>query len=50
MAEYIAMYAQLVGYAVPIALAFGFGNMIVDTLLTAAFGGGLRFGGGSRGR
>lgn len=44
------LYASLCSYAIPIALVFGLSNMIVDTILTAAFGGGLRFGGGRNGR
>ena len=41
----IELYADIVAAALPIAIAFGIGNIIIDTFLTAAFGGGLRFGG-----
>lgn len=45
VSEVIECYARMVAYAVPIAAVFGFGNLIVDTVLTAAFGGGLKIGG-----
>lgn len=45
MHDYIALYADLVAAAVPIAFVFGMGNLIVSTFLSAALGGGLKIGG-----
>ena len=44
----IGIYVKILEVALPIALVFGFSNLIVDTILTAAFTGRLRLGGGSR--
>lgn len=44
----IDVYVHMLQLAVPIAAVFGFGNLIVDTVLTAAFGGGLKIGGSRR--
>lgn len=41
-------YVMLLRAALPIAAVFGFTNLAVDTILTAAFGGGLKLGGGRR--
>lgn len=43
--DLIAIYCNILGYAVPIAFVFGMCNLIVDTVLTAAFTGKLRIGG-----
>lgn len=39
------MYAKTAESAVPIAVAFGIGNLLVSTFLRVAFGGKLKFGG-----
>lgn len=44
--EIFACYAQIVAGALPIAFVFGIGNIIVNTFMTAALGGGLKIGGG----
>ena len=45
MAEWAAeTFVEIVNYALPVALVFRFCNLIVNTILTAAFGGGLWFG------
>lgn len=41
----IGLYAELAAYAIPIAFAFGMGNVIVNTFLSVAFGGKMRIGG-----
>lgn len=40
----IDLYADIAIIAVPFAIAFGIGNLIISTFLRAAFGGKLRFG------
>lgn len=40
----LEMYTQLVELAVPIAIVFEMGNLIVSTFLRVAFGGKLWFG------
>lgn len=40
----VALYVDIVKSAVPVALVFGFGDLIVGTLLRAAFGGRLSIG------
>lgn len=40
------LYMSVVEYAVPIAVVFSVGNLIVTTMLRVAFGGKLYFGGG----
>lgn len=40
----ISLYSELVSYAVPIAIVFELGNLIVSTFLRVAFGGRLWFG------
>lgn len=40
----IDLYSQIVEYAVPIAIVFEVGNLIVSTFLRTAFGGKLWFG------
>lgn len=42
----INLYTQTVQVAVPIALVFGIGNLLVSTFLRVAFGGRLEFRGG----
>lgn len=44
--DIFACYAQIVAGALPIAFVFGIGNIIVNTFMTAALGGGLKIGGG----
>lgn len=45
MAEFaIEMYTQLIQEAVPIAIVFEMGNIIVSTFMRVAFGGKLWFG------
>lgn len=44
----IQVYCDILGLAVPIAFVFGMGNIIVNTILTAAFGGDLQIGGRGR--
>ena len=44
MQEAIDIYSQIVDAAVPIAIAFEFGNLVVCTFLRVAFGGRLWFG------
>ena len=48
VSEIIAIYSRMLQLALPVAAVFGFVNLAVDTVLTAAFGGGLRIGGGRR--
>lgn len=43
----LSLYEQIAEYAVPIAFAFGMCNMIVNTVLSAAFGGRMKIGGKS---
>lgn len=42
--EIVALYVDIVRSAVPVALVFGFGDLMVTTFLRAAFGGRLSFG------
>lgn len=44
MKEAIAIYSEIASYAVPFAVAFEIGNLIVSTFLRVAFGGRLWFG------
>lgn len=41
----LSIYAELCMWAVPIAFAFGMGNVIVNTFLSVGFGGRLKIGG-----
>lgn len=41
----IQIYTEIVSYAIPIAFAFGIGNVIVNTFLSVGFGGRLKIGG-----
>lgn len=41
----VNLYVEIIQDAIPFALVFGFGNLIVNTFLTAAFSGHLRIGG-----
>lgn len=40
----VALYVDIVRSAVPVALVFGFGDLMVGTLFRVAFGGRLSFG------
>lgn len=42
----INLMIQLCSEVMPVALVFGFTNLLINTVLTAAFGGKLRIGGG----
>lgn len=42
----VNLMVQLVSEVMPVALVFGFTNLLIDTVLTAAFGGRLKIGGG----
>lgn len=44
----IELYEDIASYAVPIAFAFGMGNLIISTFLRVAFGGRLVFRGGDK--
>lgn len=44
MHEAIDIYVEMMSQALPFALAFEVGNLIVSTFLRAAFGGKLWFG------
>lgn len=44
MQEAIAIYTQVISHALPFAIAFEIGNLLVGTFLRAAFGGKLWFG------
>lgn len=39
------IYAELCLWSIPIAFAFGMGNVIVNTFLSVGFGGRLKIGG-----
>lgn len=41
----IQLMVQMVGEVMPVALVFGFTNLLLNTVLTAAFGGKLKIGG-----
>lgn len=40
----IAIYTEIITYALPFAIVFELGNLLVGTFLRAAFGGKLWFG------
>lgn len=42
----VEAYLKIVEAAVPIAIVFSFGNLMIDTLLRTAFGGKFYFGKG----
>lgn len=42
----VNLMIQLVTEVMPVALVFGFTNLLIDTVLSAAFGGKLKIGGG----
>lgn len=44
LSDIVALYVDIVRSAVPVALVFGFGDLMVSTLLRVAFGGRLSFG------
>ena len=41
----VDVYTYILQYSIPFAFAFGIGNVIVNTLLSVAFGGRLKIGG-----
>lgn len=41
----IQLMVQLVTEVTPVALVFGFSNLLINTVLSAAFGGKLKIGG-----
>jgi len=45
VADIVLVYCQILGYAFPLALVFGLCNIAVSSIITAAFGGGIRLGG-----
>lgn len=42
----VNLMIQLITEVMPVALVFGFTNLLLNTVLTAAFGGKLKIGGG----
>lgn len=42
----VNLMIQLITEVMPVALVFGFTNLLINTVLTAAFGGKLKIGGG----
>ena len=42
----INLMVQMIGEVMPVALVFGFTNLLINTVLNAAFGGKLKIGGG----
>ena len=42
----VNLMIQIIGEVMPVALVFGFSNLLIKTVLTAAFGGKLKIGGG----
>lgn len=43
IADIVVLYVEIIREALPITVVFWFGNMIVSTFLSAAFGGKLSF-------
>lgn len=43
MSEIISIYVDIVELAIPIAITFAFGNLIVTSFLKMAFGGRVEF-------
>lgn len=41
----VELYTEIVKWALPVAFAFGMGNVIINTGLSVAFGGRLKVGG-----
>lgn len=41
----IQLMVQLITEVMPVALVFGFSNLLINTVLSAAFGGKLKIGG-----
>ena len=41
----VNLMVQLITEVMPVALVFGFSNLLISTVLTAAFGGKLKIGG-----
>lgn len=42
----VNLMIQLISEVMPVALVFGFSNLLINTVLSAAFGGKLKIGGG----
>lgn len=42
----VNLMIQLISEVMPVALVFGFTNLLINTVLSAAFGGKLKIGGG----
>lgn len=42
----INLMVQMIGEVMPVSLVFGFTNLLINTVLSAAFGGKLKIGGG----
>lgn len=42
----VNLMIQLITEVMPVALVFGFSNLLINTVLSAAFGGKLKIGGG----
>lgn len=42
----VNLMVQLISDVMPVALVFGFSNLLINTVLSAAFGGKLKIGGG----
>ena len=40
-----AYYVEIIEFALPISIVFGLGNIVINMLLSAAFGGRLQLGG-----
>lgn len=45
ISDIVQTYCMILGFAIPIAMVFGLVNLAVSSILTAAFGGGIRLGG-----
>lgn len=41
----VSLMVDLITEVMPVALVFGFSNLLINTVLTAAFGGKLKIGG-----
>ena len=41
----VQLMVQLIGEVMPVAIVFGFTNLLINTVLTAAFSGKLKIGG-----
>lgn len=45
MSDVVSLYLEVLRYCLPFIVFFGLGNMIVNMILSSAFGGKLRMGG-----